>query len=112
MCMLDASKAFDRVNLLTLFNKLYHKGLCPFYLRLLMILYKEQKMRVRWNTTVGEIFTVSNGVKQGGVLSLLAPFGIGTIVDTEKEVGIKQCDNIQVNKHDMYSESNGDPLRK
>ena len=46
------------------------------------------------------------------VRSLLAPFGIGTIVDTEKEVGIKQCDNIQVHKRDMYSESNGDPFRK
>ena len=44
--------------------------------------------------------------------SLLVPFGIGTIVDTEKEVGIKQCDNIQVNKHDMYSVSNGDSFRK
>ena len=29
MCMLDASKAFDRVNLLVLFLKLYAKGLVP-----------------------------------------------------------------------------------
>ena len=33
MCMLDASKAFDRVNLLVLFKKLYAKGLSPSYLR-------------------------------------------------------------------------------
>ena len=30
MCMLDASKAFDKVNLLLLFNKLRLKGMCPF----------------------------------------------------------------------------------
>ena len=47
MCMLDASKAFDRVNLLVLFNKLYAKGLSPSYLRFLMVLYKEQNMGVR-----------------------------------------------------------------
>ena len=36
MCMLDASKAFDRVNLLTLFKTLYSRGMCPIYLKLLM----------------------------------------------------------------------------
>ena len=33
MCMLDASKSFDRVNFLVLFKKLYAKGLSPSYLR-------------------------------------------------------------------------------
>ena len=36
MCMLDASKAFDRVNLLILFKTLYSRGICPIYLRLLI----------------------------------------------------------------------------
>ena len=71
MSMLDVSKAFDRVNLLILFRKLYDRGLCPSYLRFLMILYREQTMRIRWNGTLSDIFTVSNGVKQGGVLSPL-----------------------------------------
>ena len=34
-----------------------------------MVLFKEQNMRVRWNSTFSELFSVSNGVKQGGVLS-------------------------------------------
>ena len=34
--MLDASKAFDRVNLLTLFKPLYSRGMCPIYMRLLI----------------------------------------------------------------------------
>ena len=43
VCMLDASKAFDRVNLLTRFKTLYSNGICPIYVRLLMKIYEEQK---------------------------------------------------------------------
>ena len=69
MCMLDASKVFDRVNLLTLFKTLFSRGMCPIYLRLLMKIYEEQQMLIRWNNSVSDYFTISNGVKQGGVLS-------------------------------------------
>ena len=69
MSMLDASKAFDRLNLLTLFKTLYSRGMCPIYRRLLMKIYEEQQMRIRWNKSVSDYFTISNGVKQGGVLS-------------------------------------------
>ena len=34
-----------------------------------MKIYEEQNMRIRWNNTVTDYFTISNGVKQGGVLS-------------------------------------------
>ena len=71
MCTLDASKAFDKVNLLVLFNKLYKKHLCPLTLRLLMNSYCCQKMRIRWNGAYSYTFNISNGEKQGGVLSLL-----------------------------------------
>ena len=43
MCILDASKAFDIVNLLTLFKILYSRGICTIYLRLLVKIYEEQK---------------------------------------------------------------------
>ena len=69
MCMLYASKAFDRVNLLTLFKTLYSRGMCTIYTRLLLKIYEEQQMRIRWNNSVPDYFTTSNGVKQGGVLS-------------------------------------------
>ena len=36
VCMLDASKAFDRVNLLTLFRKLHNRSICPLFLRFLI----------------------------------------------------------------------------
>ena len=69
MCMLDASKAFDRVNLLTLFKTLYSRGMCPIYLRLLIKIHKEQQMLIRWKNSVSDYFTINNGVKQGSVLS-------------------------------------------
>ena len=33
VCTLDASKAFDRVNLRTLFKKLFERHMCPLFLR-------------------------------------------------------------------------------
>ena len=69
MCMLDASKAFDRVNLLLLFSKLLQRDMCPVFLHFLMSIYCNQQMRVKWNGTTSNTFSTSNGVKQGGVLS-------------------------------------------
>ena len=71
VCMLDASKAFDRVNLLTLFRKLHNRSMCPLFLRFLIHSYCNQKMRVKWNGSLSGTFSASNGVKQGGVLSPL-----------------------------------------
>ena len=64
MCLLDASKVFDRVNLLTLFKTLYSGGMCPIYLRLLIKIYEAQKMRIiRWNNAVTDYFTISKDVR-------------------------------------------------
>ena len=57
-CFLDASKAFDRVNHYVLFDKL-----------ILVFWYNVQKMYIRWNNTMSDTFSVSNGVRQGGILS-------------------------------------------
>ena len=67
--MLDASKAFDRVNFLKLFNELLKKGICPVVCKYLAIQYSMQKCQVKWSKNVSTKFDVSNGVKQGGVLS-------------------------------------------
>ncbi len=32
-------------------------------------MYLNQKLRIRWNSTHSQYFNVSNGVKQGGVIS-------------------------------------------
>ena len=69
-CFLDASKAFDRVDHSILFQKLLNRGLPTAILRFLLCWYRLQQMRVQWNKHhFSESFTVSNGVRQGSVLS-------------------------------------------
>ena len=67
--MLDASKAFDRVHYVKLFNELRQRALCPILCRYLALQYTLQKCRLKWGTCHSELFSVKNGVKQGGVLS-------------------------------------------
>ena len=69
MLLLDASKAFDRVEYVKLFSDLRERKLCPIVLRLLMNMYVNQCLQVRWNSLVSDRFSIANGVKQGGVLS-------------------------------------------
>ena len=71
MLLLDASKAFDRVNYIKLFNKLIEKGMCPLIVRLLLNMYTNQKLQVKWNNCISAKFNVTNGVRQGGILSPL-----------------------------------------
>ncbi len=67
--MLDASKAFDHINCFKLFRILLEKKLCPLYCRLLLNMYINQKLRVRWKSTYSPYFNVTNSVKQRGVIS-------------------------------------------
>ena len=67
--LLDASKAFDRVNYVKLFRIMLEKGVCPLICNLLLDMYVNQRIRLRWNDVYSDFFTVSNGVKQGGILS-------------------------------------------
>ena len=69
VCFLDASKAFDRVNHLLLFQKLERRGVPGYLLRILVFWYENQTMSVRWGNLLSNPFHVSNGVRQGGILS-------------------------------------------
>ena len=68
-CFLDASKAFDRVDHSVLLKLLLKRNLPPIILRFLFSWYQMQFLSIRWNTTFSTKFGVSNGVRQGGVLS-------------------------------------------
>ena len=68
-CFLDASKAFDRVNHYVLFDKLVKRGVPLYIVRILVFWYNVQKMYIQWNNTMSDSFSVSNGVRQGGILS-------------------------------------------
>merc|ERR1712055_1078551 len=69
LCFLDASKAFDRVNHFTLFDKLIKRGVPGYLVRILIFCYSKQNMSIRWGSSLSKSFKVSNGVRQGGILS-------------------------------------------
>lgn len=84
--LLDASKAFDRVNYIKLFEKLLGKGMCPLTVRLLINMYTNQKLQVKWNNQISQKFNVTNGVRQGGVLSpLLFSIYVDELLDKLKQ---------------------------
>ena len=69
ICMLDATKAFDRVEYCKLFKLMLDKGICPLIARFLSVLYTNQSINVKWGNCTSQPVTVNNGVKQGGILS-------------------------------------------
>ncbi len=72
---LDASKAFDTVQNDKLLNLLVDRKMNPLYIKLLMSMYINQKLRFTFNGNSSEWFNVMNGVTQGGVVSATL-FGI------------------------------------
>ena len=69
LLLLDASKAFDRVQYNQLFNRLRDRNMRPTVLRLLINRYINQKNQVKWNDVLSTQYSIYNGVKQGGCLS-------------------------------------------
>ena len=70
-CLLDASKAFDRIHYGKLFTILLSKHVPAFIIRYLLYSYIRQMSRALWDTCCSAYFSMSNGVKQGGVLSAI-----------------------------------------
>ena len=68
VCLLDLTKAFDNVKLSKLFTILSEK-LPPIFVRLILIIYKNQQCYVKWDQYKSPTFGVSNGVRQGAVAS-------------------------------------------
>ena len=71
ICLLDASKAFDRVHYGKLFDLLKSRNIPVLVRRLLLDMYTRQKLETVWNGKHSESFCAANGVKQGGILSPL-----------------------------------------
>lgn len=66
---LDATKAFDRVHYCKLFRLLIKRKLPSCIVRTLINLYTSSEVRILWAGLTSDFFVVSNGVKQGGVIS-------------------------------------------
>ena len=69
LCFLNASKEFDRVPHSILFSKLIERKVPHIVIRLLAYWYTSQTFVIRWNNILSDPFTVSNGVRQGSILS-------------------------------------------
>ena len=98
MLLLDASKAFDRIEYSTLFNNLRSRNMCPVTF-MIMNMYISQKMQVRFSNVLSSQFTVGNGVKQGGVLSpILFTVYLDSLIKNLKQrnIGCKIGNNFYV----------------
>jgi len=69
IALLDASKAFDRVHYVRLFDLLLQRGLCPLLIKLVLFMYTHQSLSVKWQGMTSPLFDCKNGIKQGAVLS-------------------------------------------
>ena len=78
LCFMDASKAFDKVNHFRLFSKLKDRGLPATVIRILVYWYRSQLFSVKWCNVISGSFKVTNGVRQGGILS---PYFYNVFVD-------------------------------
>jgi Reverse transcriptase (RNA-dependent DNA polymerase) len=66
--MLDATKAFDRVEYCKLFRSLLTKGLPVIIVRFLLDIHLFQATRVAWDGCTSSCVTVINGIRQGAVI--------------------------------------------
>ena len=66
---LDASKAFDRLIHAGLFMKLMDRNVPAAFLNVIIYWYSNLSCRVKWGTHFSDWFSITAGVRQGGVLS-------------------------------------------
>ena len=68
-CLMDMTKAFDLVKHSILFRKFLKAGLPVIFIRLLIFIYINQYVNINWNNSFSSIFSMTNGVRQGAILS-------------------------------------------
>ena len=71
MCSLDAAKTFDKVNFVKVFKLLLQRNIPSIVLRIILDLYTRQSVKAARNCKKYFSFDVTNGVRQGGVLSAI-----------------------------------------
>ena len=97
ICCLDA---FDLVNHKILFNRLLERDFPAHLTRFLLFWYKDQQMSVRWLTSLSDSFPISNGVRQGGVLSpILFTIYIDDLLNDLCNVGVGCHWNLTLLEH-------------
>ena len=69
VCMIDASKAFDKIKYGKLFKTILKRDMPGVVIRFLFDSYTRQYTYVRWGSALSDVVQMANGVKQGAVLS-------------------------------------------
>ena len=89
MCSLDFGEiACNKCPvLLLLFVKLSNRGIPHYVIRILSYWHEHQQMCVRWGGTYSTFFSVTNGVRQGSILS---PYLFNVYVD-DLSVALNAC---------------------
>ena len=103
-CFLDAAKAFDRVSHWTLFSKLIQRNIPLVIVRIISFWYQTQTMCIKWGKFNSMYFNVSNGVRQGGVLS---PKLFAIYIDLSQDLATCKSGcyiNEQCMNHVMYAD--------
>ena len=67
--VLDCTKAFDLCKFSTLFERVLAKGVPPVVVRCLAFMYMQQHAWVKWGEARSDTFSISNGTRQGAILS-------------------------------------------
>ena len=105
VCFLDANKAFDCVKHWKLFNVMIERDCPTFIIRLSMFWYKYQKLCMKWDSVLSEKFSVTSGIKQGGILSTKwFNVYINTLSVSLNEKYIGCCLNGKVVNHLYYAD--------
>ena len=87
-CMVDTSKQFDKIHFGKLFD-LLKRGMPASNFRVPLNQYENQTICTNWNGVCSDDFHITNGVRQGGVLSpLLFTVYLDELIDRLKEKGI------------------------
>jgi len=87
VCTLDLSKAFDRMNHFALYLQLMRRQIPVNLLCIFELWFSMSVSCVKWNSHLSRYFSLTAGVRQGGVLSpILFSIYIDEIVDKVKSV--------------------------
>ena len=108
-CLVDASKAFYRINYSKLFQTVLKRKLPGTIIILLFDSYTRQQSFVKWGQEFSDVIYMHNGVKQGGVLSAtlfciymdelisrLEHSGIGCYIGNEYYGNISYADDLKL----------------
>ena len=66
---LDCTKAFDKISHSGLFLKMVKRGIPLCFLNILIYWLSNLSSRCRWRSSLSDSYSVTSGVKQGGILS-------------------------------------------